>query len=124
MSLRSPAHELPVPSMGFPRTFLYSFLERIKDSGLAAGPFNEPATLPCHHFRLVCKEWAATGLKVLTKVRVRDDWAQLSAPHLQRLLQRCPHIGKVDISFGYGQEPWVETAGSLDMATGMCVCFT
>jgi hypothetical protein len=63
---------------------------------------------------LVCKEWAAAGLKVLTKVRVRDDWAQLSAPHLQTLLQQCPHIKKVDISFGVGQEPWVETIGYLE----------
>jgi hypothetical protein len=76
------------------------------------------ATLPCHHFRLVCKEWAALGLKVLTKVRVMDDWAQLSAPHLERLLQRCPHIKKVDVSFSYGQEHWVETKGSPDGGNG------
>jgi hypothetical protein len=54
------------------------------------------------------------GIEGLTKVRVRDDWAQLSAPHLQTLLQRCPHIKRVDISFGIGQEPWVETIGYVD----------
>jgi hypothetical protein len=100
---------------GLSEELLVLILERCKDGALTAGPSTgEPATLPCHHFRLVCKEWAALGLKVLTKVRVRDDWAQLSAPHLERLLQRCPHIKKVDISFGYGQEPWVETDGSDD----------
>jgi hypothetical protein len=97
---------------GLSEELLVLILERCKDGALAAGPSTgEPATLPCYHFRLVCKEWAALGLKVLTKVRVRDDWAQLNAPHLERLLQRCPHIKKVDISFGYGQEPWVETEG-------------
>jgi hypothetical protein len=81
---------------------LIMILERSKDVALAAEPSGEPPTLPCHHFRLVCKEWAAAGLKVLTKVRVRDDWAQLSAPHLQTLLQQCLHIKKVDVSFGIG----------------------
>jgi hypothetical protein len=52
-------------------------------AALGARPSGEPPTLSCHHFRLVCKEWAAAGLKVLSKVRVRVDWAQLSAPHLQ-----------------------------------------
>ena len=50
-------------------------------------------------------------MKVITKIRVRDDWPQLSIPHLHRLLQRCPEIKKVDISFGFGQEPWEETEG-------------
>jgi hypothetical protein len=90
---------------GLSEELLITILERSKDFALAAGPSGEPPTLPCHHFRLVCKEWAAAGLKVPTKVRVRDDWAQLSAPHLQPLLQRCSHIKKVDISFGIGQEP-------------------
>jgi hypothetical protein len=88
---------------GLSEELLVMILERSKDVALAAGPSGEPPTLPCHHFRLVCKEWAAAGLKVLSKVRVRDDWAQLNAPHLQTLLQRCPHIKKVDISFGFGQ---------------------
>jgi hypothetical protein len=91
---------------------LIMILERIKDVALAAIPSGEPPTLPCHHFRLVCKEWAAAGLKVLTKVR--NDLAQLSAPHLQTLLQQCPHIKKVDISFDIGQEPWVETICYVD----------
>jgi hypothetical protein len=90
---------------GLSEELLIMILERSKDVTLAAGPSSEPPTLSCHHFRLVCKEWAAAGLKVLTKVRVKDDWAQLSAPHLQTLLQRCPHIKKVNISFGIGQEP-------------------
>jgi hypothetical protein len=104
---------------GLTEELLVLILERCRDGALATGrSIGEPATLPCHHFKVVCKEWAALGLKVRTKVRVGDDWAQLSPPHWERLLQRCPHIKKVDISFGYGQEPWVETEGSLDGGNG------
>src|SRR6476469_8577407 len=95
---------------GLPQELLVKILERSKDVSLAAAPVGEPATVS-FHFRLVCKEWAAAGMKVITKIRVRDDWPQLSIPHLHGLLQRCPKIKKVDISFGFGQEPWKETEG-------------
>jgi hypothetical protein len=59
---------------GLSEKLLVLILERCRDGELAAGPSTgEPATLPCYHFRLVCKEWAALGLKVLTKGTVHTS---------------------------------------------------
>jgi hypothetical protein len=49
---------------GLSKELLIMILERSKDVALDAGHSGEPPTLPCHHFRLVCKEWAAAGLRV------------------------------------------------------------
>jgi hypothetical protein len=69
---------------------------------------------PLSSYRLVSKEWATEGLQILGTVRVLHNFEELDQSSLQRLLERAPHIKRLEIGFFIS----LESSKSSDTTVG------